>query len=139
MKATIITTGANLRKAAGTGSPIEDQLAEGDVVELLSAWNNPSWLKVRVAKTRTGIAVGKEAYIWSTELRLLPPEPMAPGAPSPMPAPTPDVPRRPFDFEDPDEPEPYTPNERNSAKVMIAISVIVVVAAVIWAIFYGTP
>lgn len=138
MKATVITTGANLRKTKGMSAQIEDQLAEGDIVELLSDVDNPGWAHVRVAKTRTGIAVGKEGWIWSTELRVLPPEPMIPGPPPPMPAPTPDVPRHTYDFEDPDDLEPYTPNERSGAKIMIAIAVIIVVAAVIWVTVY-TP
>jgi hypothetical protein len=79
MLAEIITEGANLRYGAGMSFGIKDQLADGDIVELLEAWQNPRWLSVRVAKARSKDQVGRTGYIWSNELHPLPEK--APGPP----------------------------------------------------------
>jgi hypothetical protein len=124
VRAEIISTGANLRKGPGMSYAVEDQLAQGDTVQLFGNWNNPAWVKVKVLKTRTGIAVGKEGYIWSTELRLLPPTQDT--GPIPMPAPTPAPTPPPVDWGDGRPIEP--PRLTNNVFIAVALVVAAVVA-----------
>jgi len=128
VRAEIDTTGANLRKGRGMSWGVEDQLALHDIVAPLEVWTTPSWVKVRVIKTSTGIAVGKVGYIWSTELRLLPPTPDT--GPVPMPAPTPEPPYPPFK---PMPTPPVATAVSGRQKVtMIIVSVIAVCTALVY-------
>lgn len=128
VRAKINTTGANLRKGPGTNFGLADQLALGDIVQVFSSWVKPTWVKVKVLKTRTGIAVGKEGYIWSVELSILPPERIP--EPEPLPAPTPEP--RPV----PPVPPPTREEEditRNLIRgALIVVGVVVAALAIMW-------
>lgn len=135
VRAKINTTGANLRKGPGKDFGLVDQVALGDIVQVFSSWVNPVWVKVRVLKTRTGIAVGKEGYIWSTELSILPPE-IEPVVPVPLPAPTPDHPPPLM----PSPMPPVSPPTREEGDItrnlirgaLIVVAVVVAALAIMW-------
>lgn len=127
MKARVTTTGLKLRKGPSMSAGLVDELAEGDIVEILQRPHTDAslrggWCKVRVTFARASFQAGEEGYVWGTDLELLPE--VIPGRPPDVMPPIVEV-----------DPEDFTNRERET-RVPYFVTVAAIVAAVLAAAIF---